>query len=353
MSRRPRDPGSAVAQRLLRWLVSQDSTGSHPILVGFSGGNDSLALAIALKRIRPSLCRDVLLIHVDHALRPDSANGAREAARLAQRLEFQFTSIRLEEGLAERHPGAGLEEAARRERFAVFLRFSQQHGGAPILAAHHRDDQAETVLLHLLRGAGLGGVSGMREISRLTVPWWSCPPGGTSDLVVWRPLLFERRADLEAIVRISGLNAIDDPTNRGSDFRRNQIRHALLPAIEKVMPGGTEAIVRFARITADEDALLDKIAQTALVEIRCANDRLAASPLLELEPAIARRVLLAVLRETGVEYPTLDRIDAMLELARSGQGGVTLELGSGYTGTLIRGQIAIEGPAKDGEQASV
>src|SRR5262249_20892404 len=239
-------------------------TGSG-ITVGFSGGADSLALAAVLARLAPVAAVRVWLVHVDHGLRPDSAGEAEACGRLARELGLPVVSVGLWSELLERHGGVGIEEAARRERYVALARAAEINRSAMIATAHHRDDQAETVLLHLLRGAGLHGASGMAELSRIAVPWWETRPRREPPAIdLWRPFLDESRGVVRAYARETGLTPVEDPSNDEPRFRRNRIRHEVMPLLEHVSPGAEAALARYARIAREEDALLDALADQAL-----------------------------------------------------------------------------------------
>ena len=269
-------------QRVLGVFRSlQPSLPGGPLVAGFSGGPDSLALLVILGLLRPVLGRDLLALHVDHGLRPGSRDDVVAAQELAWELGIPLHVERLEPGLLARHPGAGAEEAARRERYRAASRFCAAIGGA-FVTGHQADDQAETVLLHLLRGSGVAGAGGMRALTRLSVPWWSTtvPVPGTI-LTVVRPLLELRRSELDAYlaVRRPDLRPVLDPTNVTDAYRRNVVRQRIMPEAERAFPGAVGALTRFARIAAEESDLLDVMAGGALVSATDPDRRLSRSAL--------------------------------------------------------------------------
>ncbi len=305
-----------------------------PLVVGFSGGPDSLALLLVLSQLWPVIGRELLALHVDHRLRTDSFRDAAAAEQLARELGVPMHVERLEPGLASRHPGVGIEEAARRERYRAAAVFCRVVGGS-FVTGHHADDQAETVLLHLLRGSGLAGAGGMRTVTRLTIPWWEpAPLFGTTSLTVVRPLLETRRRELASYValRRPDLIPVLDPSNQSDRYRRNAIRQHVLPEVERAFPASVESLNRFARIAAEESDLLDVIAGTALIAATDPTRRLSRSALAAQPVAIARRVLrgwlLAVI--PGVEL-TLERVEALRELAGSDGTHWSVEVGEGYS----------------------
>lgn len=304
-----------------------------PVVVGFSGGPDSLALLLILSQVQPLLDRDLLAFHVDHRLRPDSAVEAGRAQELATAVGVPLHVERLEPGLSARHPGVGVEEAARRERYGAASSFVGAVGGS-LVTGHHADDQAETVLLHLLRGSGAAGSGGMRPVTRLSVPWWEpAPIRPATSLTVVRLFLGTRRNELVTYLatRRPDLRPVLDPTNWSNEYRRNAIRQHLLPEVERIVPGTVEALNRFARIAAEESDLLDVIAGSALIAATDPERRLSRSALAAKPVAIARRVLRSWLLANcpGVEL-TLERVEALRELAGGGEGRWSIEVGAGF-----------------------
>jgi tRNA(Ile)-lysidine synthase len=138
-------------------------TAHDRIVVGFSGGRDSLALAAALRWVQAVLGVEPVLVHVDHRLRASSGDEAKRAANLAESLNLRFQAVAVATPPTDVHFGVGVEEAARRERYRNLIAAAARYGACAIATAHHRGDQAETVLLHLLRGGGVHGAAGMAE----------------------------------------------------------------------------------------------------------------------------------------------------------------------------------------------
>lgn len=223
-----------IEQRLLRRLPEAGLDPGQTVVVGFSGGPDSLALALALARIGPLADVAPLACHVDHGVRPESAADAQRAKRLATRIGVPFIDHRLRDDDRAAHLGVGPEEMLRRGRYGALTRTAFGRSSHVLALAHHAEDQAETVLLHIGRGAGLRGAGAMQPVSVLPYPWWN---GAEADLelVVWRPFLEERRVDLDDYVAQSGLKPVIDPSNGDPAYRRNGIRHQLLPLYESLI----------------------------------------------------------------------------------------------------------------------
>ena len=212
------------------------------VCVGLSGGVDSVTLLDAL--VQDGSHR-VSAVHVHHGLSPNADSWAEFCAALCKQrgVDLAIERVRVDRGAAE-----GIEAAARAQRYAVFARRRESH----VALAHHLDDQAETVLLQLLRGAGLKGACAMPPLRRL--------PG--SDVTVYRPLLGASRAALVAHARARGLEWIEDESNASARFDRNYLRHSIAPLLEARFPGWSERLARFARHAGSAQELLDELGRS-------------------------------------------------------------------------------------------
>lgn len=308
------------------------------VVVGFSAGPDSLALAAALGRVAPVLGLNLLLVHVDHRLRAESPAEQTAAAALAADLGLAFRARAIDEVPSAAHPGVGPEEAVRRERYRLLAETCREVGAACLALAHHRDDQAETVLLHLLRGAGLTGARAMAEWVVRPVPWWHETAG--PPLALWRPLLAEPRVALRAYVGQRQLAPLADPSNDDPTFRRNALRHRLLPLLDEIQPGAAATLARYAELVAADDEALDVWAESARAAAADADGSLRLASLRDVPVAIARRVvrqwLAAAVGRTDVPA---ERVDALL--GRGARGG-RLEIGEGVAVVAQRGRLRVE-----------
>lgn len=207
-------------------------TPAAPLCVAFSGGPDSTAVLHALAQLPIARERGLRALHVDHGLHRDSPAWAEHCRHVCASLGVPCSVFRVQ---VETHRGEGLEAAARRARYAAF---EQNLGdGEWLLLAHHRDDQAETVLLKLLRGAGPEGLGGMRERRAL----------GRGQL--WRPVLMLSRAQLRAHVEAHALACVDDPSNADARLSRNYLRHEILPRLAAHWPQATDSILHSAALS--------------------------------------------------------------------------------------------------------
>ena len=265
-----------------------------PVLVACSGGADSVSLLAAV--VEAGL--QAAVGHVDHGLRAASLHEAQAVGELARKLGAPFFVERLK-GLDVRGPG--LEAAARVGRYAALARLAAQAGAPVVATAHTRRDQAETLLLRLIRGAGPGALAGVRRCRQLA-------PG----IALVRPLLDVPRSATEAYCREHGLAFIDDPHNSDPARTRARLRQ-LWPLLLELNPRLEEALAGAAESLADEDALL-----TALLP-----EDLRLESLRVLPPPLLRRALLRGAVAAGV-HPERRHLAALQELLAKGRGSLAL-----------------------------
>jgi tRNA(Ile)-lysidine synthase len=218
------------------------------VAVAVSGGADSLALLHALRALAGPRGWRLAVVTVDHGLRPGSAADAAFVADHAKALGLPALVRTLGPADLAPHRQAGPEGAARAARYGALWPAADELGCAWLATGHTLDDQAETVLLQLLRGAGPDGLAGMAVRSGRLL----------------RPLLRARRAETRACCAAIGLAWREDPTNAGDGPLRNRVRQQLLPLLEELRPGATQALARTAALAADERAWLDPVVAEAL-----------------------------------------------------------------------------------------
>jgi tRNA(Ile)-lysidine synthase len=331
------------------------------VVVGVSGGPDSLALLHVLWRLSDRLGVRLHAAHLDHLLRgADAAEDARLVAQTCSDWGLTATLAIRDVPKAARSLGLGAEEAARRLRYEFLAQTALQIGARRVAVAHNADDQAETVLMHLLRGAGLAGLRGMRPYSG-----WPLPPPEPQlapdwkGLVLVRPLLGIRRADIETHLEVHRLEPRRDPTNVEVTAFRNRLRHELLPYLERYNPRVRDILVRMADVLVDD---YDFIHQTVEKEWSRVVDSVAETYVFrlpawqELHPSLQR----ALLREAvGRLRPSLrdlafEHVEGARRIASRGRTGSEAVLPSGLR--LIRGYdsfvLGHESPKQDAPQLS-
>jgi tRNA(Ile)-lysidine synthase len=262
-----------------------------------------------------------MIAHLDHGLRDGSADDAQFVAAAAAGLGLEATVRRTDVAALAAERGDGIEEAGRVARYMFLEEVATASGpDAVILTAHTADDQAETILLHLARGTGLAGLSGIAERRGRVV----------------RPLIHERRATLLGALDQAGIAYRTDPTNEDLRFSRNRARADLLPAFEGLHENAIAAVSRMAGHAAAEDRLLDALALTVLAARRSADGWIVWPP--SPPHAVAARILRTA---AGLPAPSEARIEALLVAARAGRGGRVIELGGRRNAQLRNGRVRI------------
>jgi tRNA(Ile)-lysidine synthase len=262
------------------------------VALAFSGGVDSTVLAHLLVKQRRKL-GGLRLIHVDHGLQPASEEWSRHCARQARGWHVPFISLKAN---IPRLKGISPEAAARDARYEQLARAMEP--GEILVTAQHRDDQVETLLLQLFRGAGIPGLAAMP----------ACTPFGPGFIV--RPLLEESRSDIESAARKAKLRWIEDPSNADTRFSRNYLRQRLMPLIREHWPGVDRAIARSATHMAEAAALLDERAAQDLAGL-ADGAGVSVSGLRALPMSRRRNALRAFIGSHGIEMPEASRLKEM------------------------------------------
>jgi tRNA(Ile)-lysidine synthase len=269
---------------------------AHRYLVAYSGGRDSHVLLHALAALRGRYPAELGAVHADHGIHPDAAAWAEHCREVCAGLAVPFSLVRLSLDLS---PGESREAVARRARYHALATLLGPDD--VLLTAHHRDDQAETLLLQLLRGSGPSGLAAMPVLAEL-------PPGHLA-----RPLLGFSRDQLAVYARREGLSWIEDPSNRDSDFDRNFLRNEVFPVLLRRWPGLGKALARSARHCAEAQAMIDHWARADLAGARGGQPgSLSVAALRQLPSPRCRAVLRYWLREQRVRVPDTARLDRIL-----------------------------------------
>jgi len=208
-------------EALLRKLAELADLAGRPdrYVIALSGGLDSTVLTHALATAHDERSTPVLAVYVDHGLQKESAVWSRHCAAFAATLGIEFLSVQAD---VDEHSGTGPEAAAREGRYAVLQTLIRT--GDWLLSAHHKDDQAETLLLNLMRGSGPAGLAGIAEVRPFSVAW------------LVRPLLSVSQRELRDYATEHELDWIDDPSNQDRHFDRNYLRHEVMPRLEARWP---------------------------------------------------------------------------------------------------------------------
>lgn len=259
-----------------------------PLLVAFSGGLDSTVLLHALAQTPAALERGLRAVHVDHGLQDDSPLWAQHCREVA--LEFRVDLV-VCPAKVSRVPGLGLEASARRARYDLIQ--SLLAPGEIVALAHHRDDQAETVILKLMRGAGPEGIGAMRALRRLGVG------------LLWRPLLATPRAALFEYAERYGLRWVRDPSNADPTLDRNYLRMQVMPRILRRWPEAEASIAQSAVWARNAAEFIDGEAERTLARIQGLDPAtLRANEWMALPAALRDPVLRRWLRSVDLPEPT-------------------------------------------------
>lgn len=297
------------------------------VLAGVSGGPDSTTLLLVLAHLRDELGLELIAAHFDHSLRSrrEAEEDAAFVGALAEGLGLPLVRGRGDVRAEARAKGESIEEAARRLRYAFLAREARRAKATAVAVGHTRDDLAETVLLHIVRGSGLDGLVGMRPRSR-----W---PFGRGPALV-RPLLDIPREETERYCRETGITPRQDPTNFLPDATRNRVRAELLPLLRQFNPRIREALARLASGAATDAGFIDSAtsaAWRALAQREVRAVRFGRAQLEALAPALAGRLLRRAARHlagagTDLEAVHLEAAMAVLTKRRS-----TVSLAHGLT----------------------
>ncbi|HZG55791.1 tRNA lysidine(34) synthetase TilS [Paenibacillus sp.] len=310
----------ALAQRVERLI---DERALFPdgarIVAAVSGGADSVALLDLLRSIGERRGYRIAVAHVNHGLRGEESDAEEAYVRaLSERLGAPCYAARVDVRAALAAHGNNVQAAARALRLEAFRAAADAWNADATALAHHADDQAETVLMRLLRGAGAGGLAGIRFVSEV------------NGLKLVRPLLRIKKAELEAYCEARGLEPRFDSSNASRTYFRNVVRLDLLPYIMKLRDGAADAIRRTAELSADEDDLLDRLARER-VEASARSEgggiRLPRGALLEAHIALQRRMIKIILNSLATDESAIDfaKIERMREAAAA-KAPTTLEL---------------------------
>lgn len=291
---------------------------SDGVVAAVSGGIDSMVLLDLLRRLRASLPFRLSVAHVNHGLRgPDSDADEAFVREAAGALGVPFLLHRSGPGLRGAPGDGGIQERARRERYEFFLSLCAPGGGTRVATAHHRDDNAETVLFNFLRGSGINGLAGI--------------PVAREDGSVVRPLLFATRAEIRGHALDCGLAWREDATNAGTKYTRNAVRHDILPLIAgKVNPGIRETLHRTSLLFTDLAAYVRDEVERRMAEIRIDGDgtRLDAGKLLSLPPFLRESVILTAARSFSPHGIGFAHVRTLLRLLDAKPGSACLVLGN-------------------------
>ncbi len=312
------------------------------IAAGVSGGPDSVCLIHVLYSLRDSLSLKLYAVHINHMLRSVEADLDEEyTARLCEDLGIPLYVSHIDVAAAAKKEGISLEEAGREVRYREFRKYAEVVGASKIAVAHNRNDQAETVMLNIIRGTGLAGLSGM-EYRR-------------GDII--RPLLGSSRDEIERYCKTAGLSPRTDSTNLEQEYTRNKVRLGLIPYVnEKFGTNFVDSLCRLSENAAIDEHYMEKCAYEAYRESICEKLNgyvyLDNAELSALDPAIRMRVLKLALKDTvgSVKGISSKHYQNLSDLIMKGITGTQAELPQGIRAFISYGVLRIFSQQSVGEQ---
>lgn len=320
----PDSDNSAISVQDAKILFADWKT-APALVLAVSGGPDSIALMWLAARWRRALARgpELIAVTVDHGLRPEAAREARDVKRLAQSLDLTHRTLRW----TGAKPKTGLPAAAREARYRLLAQAARAGGATHILTAHTRDDQAETLLMRMLRGSGIAGLAAMARVSERDGVWLA------------RPLLDISKSQLIATLNKAKVGFADDPTNHDASFTRPRLR-AIMPKLAE--EGGdarnlARLAARLARANAALEVLVDGAERyLALTDRAAARPGFDAAAFVAMPEEIRLRLLKRAIDRVGHEGPAeLGKVEALLGVLDQTVAGGRPKLKQTLAGAII------------------
>ena len=332
---------------LVEWRKLKLPVSGETVVVAVSGGADSTALLLAIAELKSQykLHVNVCVAHLDHRLRKSSAKDAKWVSELAAELGFRAVIGRSKVAEQARTSGENLEQAARKARYAFLERTAKQVSANYVLTAHTMDDQAETVLLRLMRGSGGNGLGGMEAVR---------PLAKNSAVKLVRPMLWARRLETEDYCRLRKTEFLSDEMNDDQTFARVRVRKQLLPLMQSFNNRVVEALSRTAAQLREDGALLfdnsGALLRQAVVSTQQNETAAPALPALDVKvlanapPALRRRALREWLSEARGNARRLEMVHllAVEKLLEGNAGGRVVELPQGGRVRRRRNRLEFE-----------
>jgi tRNA(Ile)-lysidine synthase len=294
-------------------------SGGERVLVGLSGGPDSVCLLHILSELRDDFNLTLLPIYIDHGLRPEERDAEIDFCRsLSDSLDIPFAVKEVDVRDFSEREGFSIQEAARILRYGAFEDYAYSMDADRIATGHNADDQAETVVMRLLRGSGAKGLSAIPPVRGKII----------------RPLIETGRQEIEEYLEKKGLRYLIDSSNLKKDYLRNRIRTDIMPLLSKYNPNIINTLGRTAEILREEDEHMEKQVTTSLIRVvsRRTEDtvELFLAPLQNMERVILRRVLIRAIGDTkGLRRIGFDHIEEIISLVNSGIPGSRVYLPDG------------------------
>lgn len=286
------------------------------VAVACSGGSDSMALLHMLKGLEDELDIEVIAVHVNHSIRDNAERDASFVMNYCKENKIRAYKFKVDVPKLAKAKAISLESAGREARYGIFDALIQKGVADKIALAHHSSDQAETILLHLFRGAGLSGVKGM-----------DYQKGDT----YIRPMLSTAKREILEYLNYNDIPYVEDETNAESTYTRNFLRNEIFPLLVKKWPNVVEALVNFSKSAGEDDDYIQKNLNDYALLI---EDKIAKVPLSYFfyDESVINRILFKAIHGIGIgEDIERKHIDALKNLARNSENGKKIDLPFGIT----------------------
>ncbi len=291
------------------------------VIVALSGGADSVCLLCCLNALKEKYEFDIKTAHLNHMIRGEEAKRDEDFARaLSEKLKVEFFSKSVNIPLISH--GQNVEEKGREERYKFFRELSQKYPRSKIAVAHNSNDLTETVVMRLMRGSSVFGLSGIKSAN--------------GDII--RPLIFAEREEIEEFLSENGASFITDSSNLEDEYTRNRIRHKIIPEMKKINPDINKAIERTAKNMLNVSDFIKIMASEQYGKI---DNKLNTEKLLSLHKALSEFVISEAAYKAGMKEISYCHIDAIYNLAK-GQSGKRIELTKGYEAIKIYSEVVIK-----------
>ena len=279
--------------------------------VGCSGGSDSLALLHYLAKNQEKFDIEVVAIHVDHLIRENSWADAEFVKERAREMGVRFYKFRVDVPKLAKEKGLGIEEAAREARYGVFKTLNNKGVVDKIALAHHMQDQAETILMHLFRGSGLSGAKGM---------------GAVSNKIYVRPMLNTSKEEILEYLDENHLEYCEDSTNSDNSYNRNFVRNVILKEVSERWPNAVQSLVNFGKAVKEDDEYINKQVYDDAVLVEDKAVKIPASYFL-YDMAIVNRIIFKAFKNIGINKDIERKhISLIADLAIKGENGKKISL---------------------------
>lgn len=312
------------------------------IVVGVSGGADSMCLLSLLFKASKKIGFKLIAVHINHNLRKgESDRDEMFVASFCKKQGIEFIARKVDVLSESKQNKKGIEEVARALRYEAFNKIMEEKGANKLFIAHNKNDQAETCLMHILRGSSIRGASGMKEVSGK----------------IYRPLINTKRTEIEEYNKKNNIDFIIDSSNDSLNYTRNYVRHVVMPTLEKMYPNAIDALCSFARHCSEDDAFINSCVSREYIT-RTDDAVVIDKKALNLPlPIISRLIFLAIDEVSSSKDIDKTHIKLIIELANKKSGSKislpnNIEVHKSYQGivfALKQEPFSAELPFKEGK----